>query len=318
MNRLLDLMKRGKHMSENKRFYWLKLKEEFFEDDTIQFIEEQENGKDYCLFYLKLCLKSLKTQGRLFRLIGENIIPYEPKSLAKITNTDVDTVMMALKLFQEIGLVKITNAKEIYMTQIEEMIGTETDRAQKMRELRAREKLEGNNVTPVLPNRYPDVTQMLPDIDKEIDIDRDIEKKESKEKKHLDNQWTSSGIPTVNQWSTEDRIDKDSTVQESIDNKSSSQRFIVPSVEEIQAYCDERHNGIDAQNFYDFYASKGWMIGKNKMKDWKACVRTWERNRSLSRQTAQDVLGVSGDSSEYMEDLRKQMNGEDDGDAIYF
>lgn len=57
-------------------------------------------------------------------------------------------------------------------------------------------------------------------------------------------------------------------------------RFVPPSVSEVAAYCHERANGIDAQNFVDFYSSKGWMIGKNKMKDWRAAVRTWERSRS--------------------------------------
>ena len=53
--------------------------------------------------------------------------------------------------------------------------------------------------------------------------------------------------------------------------------FVPPTLEEVSVYCKERNNGIDAQAFIDFYSSKGWMIGKNKMKDWKAAVRTWER-----------------------------------------
>ena len=53
--------------------------------------------------------------------------------------------------------------------------------------------------------------------------------------------------------------------------------FVKPNLEQVKQYCDERKNGIDAQRFIDFYESKGWMIGKNKMKDWKACVRTWEK-----------------------------------------
>jgi hypothetical protein len=53
--------------------------------------------------------------------------------------------------------------------------------------------------------------------------------------------------------------------------------FIVPTVEEIQDYCKERNNKVNPQKFYDFYESKGWMVGKNKMKDWKASVRTWEK-----------------------------------------
>lgn len=56
--------------------------------------------------------------------------------------------------------------------------------------------------------------------------------------------------------------------------------FVPPTVDEVSAYCLERKNGINASDFVDFYTGKGWMIGKNKMVDWKAAVRTWERNRS--------------------------------------
>ena len=59
----------------------------------------------------------------------------------------------------------------------------------------------------------------------------------------------------------------------------SRSRFTPPAPDEVTAYCQERHNGIDGKEFCDFYASKGWMIGKSKMKDWKAAVRTWERSR---------------------------------------
>lgn len=55
--------------------------------------------------------------------------------------------------------------------------------------------------------------------------------------------------------------------------------FRKPTFEEVQAYCLERNNGIDPEQFIDYYESKGWVVGKSKMKDWKACVRTWERNR---------------------------------------
>lgn len=61
------------------------------------------------------------------------------------------------------------------------------------------------------------------------------------------------------------------------DKPPNSQRFTPPSVEEVRAYCEERHNGIDPQRFVDFYEAKGWMLGKNKMKNWKAAVRTWEQ-----------------------------------------
>ena len=75
----------------------------------------------------------------------------------------------------------------------------------------------------------------------------------------------------------EDSIVKDSKGESVRGEKA--KRFIPPSVEEVEQYCIERSNNIEAQSFIDFYESKGWMIGKNKMKDWKAAVRTWERSR---------------------------------------
>ena len=70
-------------------------------------------------------------------------------------------------------------------------------------------------------------------------------------------------------------IDKSSIDKSSIDKSSS--RFTPPTLDEVRNYCKERNNTVDCERWYDFYESKGWMIGKNKMKDWKAAVRTWEK-----------------------------------------
>lgn len=59
------------------------------------------------------------------------------------------------------------------------------------------------------------------------------------------------------------------------------ERFKKPTLEEVREYCKERNNKVDAEKFIDFYESKGWMVGKNKMKDWKACVRTWESRNKI-------------------------------------
>lgn len=82
----------------------------------------------------------------------------------------------------------------------------------------------------------------------------------------------------------ENSIDKSSIEENSIEvmpksaNTPTRKIFKPPTLEEVQQYCIERNNNVDANRFIDFYSSKGWMIGKNKMKDWKAGVRTWERN----------------------------------------
>lgn len=192
-------------MSENKRYYWLKLNEDFFDDDTIQFIEEQENGILYSNFYLKLCLKSLKNEGKLIRLVGNTLIPYDVKSLSKLTNVDIDTVRVAMELFKRIGLIEVLDTGEIYMSQINEMIGSETNRAKGMRALRARQKSEQLEVSQcdasvttcdeeieidnmqgvtMLPNYGNDVSKMLPrdksieNRDRDKELDKEIENRD--------------------------------------------------------------------------------------------------------------------------------------------
>lgn len=167
-----------------KKYYWLKLKEDFFEDDTIEWIEEQPGGERYSLFYLKLCLKSLKTDGILIRNVGDMLIPYDVKKLAEITKTDVDTVRVAMEIFKKIGLVQILENGEIYMAQLQNMVGSETSKAQLMRNKRARDKEnalpapkneEGNIVTDALPNRYTEI-EIEKETDKELDKEKETEK----------------------------------------------------------------------------------------------------------------------------------------------
>ena len=67
-------------------------------------------------------------------------------------------------------------------------------------------------------------------------------------------------------------------INNNINDTISVKRFVKPNVEEIEHYCKERNNSVDAQQFFDYYESKGWKVGKSPMKDWKASVRTWEKN----------------------------------------
>lgn len=67
-------------------------------------------------------------------------------------------------------------------------------------------------------------------------------------------------------------------------------RFTPPSVEEVRVYCAERKNSVDPERFVDFYASKGWLVGKSRMKDWRAAVRSWERSDSQQKMTNKDRI----------------------------
>lgn len=98
-----------------------------------------------------------------------------------------------------------------------------------------------------------------------------------------------SDIPNGNQTATQVSIGKVSLElgkENNIEQPKASKRFVPPTLEEVRAYCAERKNNVDAERFIDYYTSNGWQVGKNKMKDWKAAVRTWERsgyNQSAKR-----------------------------------
>ena len=73
-------------------------------------------------------------------------------------------------------------------------------------------------------------------------------------------------------------------------NKDNRVAFTPPTLDEVSAYCRERQNSVDPEKFIDFYQSKGWMVGRNRMKDWKAAVRTWEkRSKEISNQKSQEL-----------------------------
>ena len=99
-----------------------------------------------------------------------------------------------------------------------------------------------------------------------------------------DNQMDTNGIPTVS--IGKDRLGKDRLGKDRLDIEGECEKphspkrrtFTKPTIDEIQDYCIERNNNVNAEQFYDYYESNGWKVGKNAMKDWKACVRTWERN----------------------------------------
>lgn len=161
----------------SKRYYWLKLKEDFFDEDTIEWLEEQENGLEYSHFYLKLCLKSLRTNGELIRCVGNVFIPYDAKKLSEMTRTDIDTVKVAMDLFKKIGLIDILDGGIIKLNQLSELVGSETDKAGMMRRKRTSDN-NGNKIEHISNN----VTGMLPHI--ELEIDTDIETEEEKEKEN--------------------------------------------------------------------------------------------------------------------------------------
>lgn len=219
----------------SSKYYWLKLKRDFFKRHDIRIVEEMPNGKEYILFYLKLLCESVDHDGSL-RFSDQ--IPYNEEMLSVITNTNVDVVRSAVKIFTELKMMEILDDGTIFMAEVEGMIGSVANNDNANRQRRFREKQKEEQLALSLHERYEDVTKR--NESKSIEIEKDIEKEK--------------------------------------DNKPKRKRFSPPTIEEVKAYCDERKNRVDPQRFIDYYESNGWKVGKNPMKDWKAAVRTWERN----------------------------------------
>lgn len=122
-----------------KRYFWLKLHQDFFNRDEIRIIESQPNGKDYIIFYLKLMLKSINDNGRL---LFRDTIPYTPEMLASITQTSVDTVRVAIDAFTKLGLITLLDDGALFMQEVQKLVGSETPDAERMRLKRAEEKAQ--------------------------------------------------------------------------------------------------------------------------------------------------------------------------------
>ena len=103
-------------------------------------------------------------------------------------------------------------------------------------------------------------------------------------------------------------LSSNQSLKDSKGNKSKpdNNRFIIPTVEQIKEYCTERNNKIDAEYFFNYYQSKGWMIGKNKMKDWQSAVITWEkREKEFTKDTPKHDRHVNPGEDDLMERLMK-------------
>ena len=126
-------------MADNRKYYYLKLKEGFFDSDEIKILEARPDGYLYCNILLKLYLRSLRNEGRL---MYRNIIPYTPDILATLVGHQVGTVEKALKVFVQLGLIEILENGAIYMMDIQNFIGQSSTEADRQREYYNRMKEE--------------------------------------------------------------------------------------------------------------------------------------------------------------------------------
>ena len=202
-------------MADNKKYYYLKLKEGFFDSDEMIVLESMPDGYLYSNILLKLYLRSLKYHGRL---MFNDRIPFNSAMLAQVTRHTVGTIEKAMKIFQELCLVDVLDNGAIYMTDIQNFIGKSSSEADRVREYRLQIESEKSNNKLLSNNVQQKLYKCTPEIEIEIENrDRERDRK------------NSSGA------------------------KRRAPHFSPPSLQEVQEYCKERGNNIDAESFIDFY-----------------------------------------------------------------
>lgn len=144
-----------------ERFYWLKLKRDFFKRHDIQIIEAMPNGKDYVLFYLKLMVESIDHEGELR---FSDTIPYNEQMLSVVTNTNIDIVRSAIKLLTELGIVEVLDDKTLYLKEVKALMGSQTISAEK-KQIQLQNRLEkqwgGQKVEKIPPEKELELESLL-------------------------------------------------------------------------------------------------------------------------------------------------------------
>lgn len=329
-------------MSDNKKYYYLRLKDNFFDSDELKILESMKDGYLYSNILLKLYLRSLKNDGKL---VFNERIPYSADMLSSITGHQVGTIKQALSIFKDLGLIDVLDNGAIYMLDIQNFIGKGSSEADRKREYRQRIEDERTNVQTnirQISEKSPPEIEKEIKIDKELYIEKDIdidtlslcEQKTlihdvwedafdlitANVKKSLDNLVDEYGAAITKQAILDAKkqgkshikyvegVLKNKMLEENIPaNNPKRKRFVKPTLSEIEQYCIERNNNVNAEQFFDYYESNGWKVGKNAMKDWKAAVRTWEKNNynkpaKSNKQNAIDVVNK----------LMREYGGEDE------
>lgn len=223
-----------------KRYFWLKLPKDFFQSKEIKRLRRIAGGDTYTIIYLKLLLKSLDTDGKLY---FEGIEDNFADEISLDIDEDPDNVQVTINYLLSKGLMTMSDT-EAYMEKYSVMVGSESESAERVRRFRERQKekmLQSNGKT-LHCNDHVTPQLQSSNVDKDIDIDKDID------------------------------TDKEKEIEQ---KKLKRKHFTPPTLEEVQAYVTEKGYSVDPERFISYYESNGWMVGRNHMKDWKATVRNW-------------------------------------------
>ena len=235
-------------MAEGKRYYWLKLKDDFFASRRIKKLRKIPNGDCYTIIYLKLQLLALKTEGYLYY---EGLEESFAAELALDLDEEPENVAITLEYLIRTQLAQLSaDGRELYLPWVTENTGSEGAGAQRMRNLRER---EGVLVLPAAP-----CDAVLSQCDEVLSqCDTLVTERKSKSQ-------------------SQSKSKREDTETETIAAKPQCV-FKRPSLQDVIEYCREKGYRMNPEEFIDHYDANGWKVGRTPMKDWKAAVRNWER-----------------------------------------
>lgn len=256
-------------MQNGKRFYWLKLRDDFFGELTTIALRRQPDGDEMCIAYMKMMLYSLKSDG----CIGyEGVLDTLEGEIAIALGEREEIVVRCVESLIRYGLAKRTEDGGIIMTAVEDLVGSESFSAKRMREMRKRESEESKEqAKPTEAVDEPGMEEQS--ANEEINAETEASQEVHNVQEMCEN---------VHACDEEKRKKK----KENRSQKKEKERGNLPAADcrarptlaEVSEYCAERGNQVDPERWYNYYTANGFMIGRSKMKDWRACIRSWERN----------------------------------------
>ena len=156
-------------MSENKKYFYLKLKDTFFDSEEMKILESQKNGVSYQNLYLKMCLLSVKNNGRL---AFKDSLPYDVDMLSTVLRVSIDTVKTGIEMFSRLRLVDILDNGEMYMSDIQSLIGHGSSEAERIAKYRAVRKTDAQESVTLLQDCHTVCTPEL-ELDTELQKEKD-------------------------------------------------------------------------------------------------------------------------------------------------
>ena len=289
----------------SKKYYWIKLKTDFFNLDEIDFLLSQKNGCEYVVLYQMLCLKTANNDGVLNTKIGEMIVPFDVNKIARDTKYfDVDTVIVAVELFKKLGLIYEEVDGTLKIASVSNMVGSETAWAEKKRLYRENKKLlaEGQS--------EDNVREEIDIRDKSIDIrDKDIrDKSKEKEKNSCP---PKAGDDAVKAEIVEDYEVKFNTFYSAYPKKVSKQQ--VQKWFKKNKPNDKQFEHM-MQRLEDFKKSKDWLKEKGQYIPYPSTwlnQKRWEDEITVSaKQTAEETAEEKYKNNIFMQILEEEKNGQ--------